>query len=47
MPQVTKILVVDDEELACESLKILLTSDGYEVECALSGKMGARTMSMI
>ncbi len=40
MSEVTKILVVDDEELACECLKTFLTNEGYEVECALSGKMG-------
>ncbi len=40
MPQVKKILGVDDEELACRGLKAFLTSEGYEVECALSGGLG-------
>jgi DNA-binding NtrC family response regulator len=33
-----RILVVDDEEIVCESCKRILEEDGYEVETALSGK---------
>ena len=40
MPKPKKILVVDDEELACQGLKAFLTDEGYEVECALSGETG-------
>ncbi len=33
-----KILVVDDEAIVCESCQRILQEEGYEVECALSGK---------
>ena len=33
-----RILVVDDEEIVCESCKRILEEEGYEVETALSGK---------
>lgn len=33
-----RILVIDDEEIVCESCKRILEEDGYEVETALSGK---------
>ena len=45
MPQVKKILVVDDEELACQGLKAFLTGEGYEVEYALSGEMGLELLN--
>jgi len=34
----TRILVVDDEMIVCESCKRILEDEGYEVEIALSGK---------
>ncbi|OGP64194.1 MAG: Fis family transcriptional regulator [Deltaproteobacteria bacterium RBG_13_53_10] len=36
MPDV-RILVVDDEEIVCESCKRILEEEGYEVDAALSG----------
>ncbi len=33
-----KILVIDDEEDICEMIKVLLESEGYEVECGYDGK---------
>ncbi len=33
-----RILVVDDEEIVCESCKRILEEEGYEVETALSGE---------
>jgi CheY-like chemotaxis protein len=35
---VLHILVVDNEPLVCESVKLLLVSDGHKVETATSGK---------
>lgn len=32
-----RVLVVDDEEIVCESVKRILEEEGYEVEVALSG----------
>ena len=32
-----RILVVDDEPSVCQSLRILLTRDGYAVQTAWSG----------
>lgn len=32
-----RILVIDDEEIVCESLKRILDEEGYEVEIALNG----------
>jgi CheY-like chemotaxis protein len=37
-PPPKKILVVDDEPLVCETLKMLLTFDGHEVATASNGK---------
>lgn len=34
----TKILVIDDEEDACEILKFNLEKDGYQVDCAYSAE---------
>lgn len=28
-----KILIIEDEELICEELKVLLSKAGYQVEC--------------
>lgn len=33
-----RILVVDDEMIVCESCRRILVEEGYEVECATSGK---------
>jgi DNA-binding NtrC family response regulator len=33
-----RILVVDDEMIVCESCERILKEEGYEVECALSGR---------
>ncbi len=38
MSTTPKILVVDDEPLMCDSLKQLLSGQGYEVHTATSGK---------
>ena len=35
-----KILIIEDEKLLAESLSILLTRKGFEVECAYDGKTG-------
>jgi len=34
----SRILVVDDEMIVCESCKRILEEEGYEVDIALSGK---------
>ena len=34
----TRILIVDDEEMICESLQAWFVRDGYQVETALSGE---------
>jgi CheY-like chemotaxis protein len=36
--EVLHILVVDDEPLVCETVKMLLMSDGHKVETATSGR---------
>ena len=36
-----KILIVEDEKLLADSLKLLLERNGFEVECAYDGKSGA------
>lgn len=33
-----RILVIDDESIVCESCQRILQEEGYDVECALSGK---------
>ena len=38
MKKVWPILVVDDEPLVCETVKMLLVADGHKVETATSGK---------
>ena len=40
-----RILVVDDDEFVCSSLKWLLTDDGYAVETATDGKSALVTLS--
>lgn len=35
-----KILIIEDEQLLADSLKVLLTKKGFEVECAYDGKTG-------
>jgi len=35
-----KILIIEDEKLLAESIKVLLTRKGFEVECAYNGKTG-------
>lgn len=35
-----KILIIEDEKLLAESIKILLTRKGFDVECAYDGKTG-------
>jgi DNA-binding NtrC family response regulator len=40
-----RILVVDDEEIVCESVKRILEEEGYEVESALSGREAFEKMS--
>lgn len=39
-PAGKKILVVDDDEFVCNSLKWLLLDEGYDVEVAIDGKSG-------
>jgi DNA-binding NtrC family response regulator len=36
----SKILVIDDEKRMCDSIKVLLTNIGYEVDIALNGRTG-------
>jgi DNA-binding NtrC family response regulator len=38
----TRIMVVDDEEMICESLQAWFVRDGYQVETALSGEMALK-----
>ncbi len=40
-----RILVVDDDEFVCSSLKWLLADDGYDVETAADGKSALATLS--
>lgn len=35
-----KILIIEDEKLLAESIKLLLEKKGFEVECAFDGKTG-------
>lgn len=35
-----RILVIDDEKRMCDSIKVLLTNLGYEVDTALNGRAG-------
>jgi DNA-binding NtrC family response regulator len=36
----SKILVIDDEKRMCDSIKVLLSNIGYEVDIALNGRTG-------
>ncbi len=36
----SRILVIDDEKRMCDSIKVLLSNIGYEVDTAENGKMG-------
>jgi len=36
-----KILLIEDEKMLADSIKVLLTQKGFEVECAYDGKTGA------
>lgn len=38
----TRILVIDDDKSICESLKLYLTEEGYEVTTALTGEDGLK-----
>lgn len=38
----TRILVIDDDKSICESLKLYLTEEGYEVATALTGEDGLK-----
>jgi DNA-binding NtrC family response regulator len=38
MKRKTNVLVVDDESTVCKSCKKILTQEGYNVDCALSGE---------
>jgi DNA-binding response OmpR family regulator len=38
----TRIMIVDDEEMICESLQAWFVRDGYQVETALSGEIALR-----
>ena len=40
----SKILIIDDDTFICEILKKQLTSNGYKVETAFSGKSGMETL---
>ncbi len=40
MAEKTKILVIDDEKRMCDSIKVLLSNIGYEVDIALNGRTG-------
>lgn len=45
MPYVPKVLIVDDEPRMCDSLKILLSSQGYETQTGHSGKEALECLS--
>lgn len=38
MSYAPNILIIDDEPLMCDSLKVLLSTQGYEIHTANSGK---------
>ncbi|MFH1801025.1 MAG: response regulator [Candidatus Omnitrophota bacterium] len=40
MKTIVKLLIVDDEKMICEEFRETLEHEGYEVDCALSGKEG-------
>jgi len=40
MASKSKILVIDDEKRMCDSIKVLLSNIGYEVDTAENGKVG-------
>ena len=33
-----RVLVIDDDSMSCDLLRVLLQAEGYEVECADSGE---------
>ena len=41
----SRILVIDDEKRMCDSIKVLLSNIGYEVETAENGKVGIEKLS--
>ena len=41
-----KILVIDDDKSICESLRLYLTEEGYEVGTALTGEEGLKRAQM-
>ncbi|HED00515.1 MAG TPA: response regulator [Proteobacteria bacterium] len=45
MSYVSKILIVDDEPRMCESLKVLLRHQGYEIETANNGKQATEWLA--
>ncbi len=45
MSHVPKILIVDDESRMCDSLKILLSREGYEAQTGYSGKEAIECLS--
>ena len=40
MAEKSRILVIDDEKRMCDSIKVLLTNIGYEVDTAENGRVG-------
>lgn len=40
MAEKSKILVIDDEKRMCDSIKVLLTNIGYDVDIAENGRVG-------
>lgn len=40
----TRVLVIDDEEIVCESIKRILEEEGYEIESALNGQEAFKKM---
>ena len=42
----TKLLVIDDDVNICESLKLYLENEGYEVKCASDGFEGVNYFKM-
>jgi DNA-binding NtrC family response regulator len=42
----SKILVIDDEKRMCDSIKVLLSNIGYEVDTAENGKVGIEKLGL-
>ena len=40
----TRLLIVDDEEVLCESLKRVFSKEGYEADCAYSSEDALKLM---